>query len=207
MARLSKVDTLLDLTPEQLMQMSRKDLAKNISILSSAANKRLKRLEASGTYSPSAEWVYRHGGKFSVAGKTKNQLLIEFFRVQEFLESKTSTVRGAKKWKRSVKNAVIEAVQKRYADTTPQGRKAIKSAVEKIFTDKEWETRFWDVYSRLTEEYDVKEKYKEVWDDIANAIISEPNKETDDIYNMLSEPYEILYQQTAPKDTGKELML
>lgn len=207
MARQSKVETLLNIDPEMLMNMSRKDLAKNVSILASAGNKRLKRLEQSGVFSPSAEYVKTRGGNFSVAGKNKNQLMIEYFRLSDFMTAKTSSVRGARKWQTNVKNAVTEAVTKRIQPTGKQGRQEIKKAINAIFDDKKKKEQFWDIYSRLTNEYDIKEKYKEVWDNIADAMTAEPNANTDDIFEFLSDEYEANYQQNAPIDLGEELYL
>ena len=206
MARKSKVEMLLSVDPETLMNMSRKDMAKNVSILASAANKRLKRLELSGTFSPAAEYVKTHGGKFSVAGKNQNQLMIEYFRLQSFLESKTSSVSGAKKWQRTVQKEVTEAVLKR-VQPSKEGRQQVVSQIVSIFNDPKKKEKFWDLYSRLSEEYEVKDKYKEVWDDIADAIATEPDATTDDIFELLTEEYEKKYQSKAPSDPGDELRL
>lgn len=206
MARLSKVDTILNITPDKLMAMSRKDLAKNISILASAANKRLKRLELSGEFSPAAEWVRTHGGKFSVAGKNKNQLLIEFFRVQQYMDSKTSTVSGAKKWRRNVEKEVSKSIKARLK-ADGQGGKNIDKAIKEIFSDPEKRSVFWDLYSRIVAEYDVKDKYKEIWDDIANALTAMPNEGVDDLFEFITKSYEEQYQMRAPQDAARELYL
>ena len=205
--RQSRVDVILDLTPQELMNMSRKDLARNLSIVASAGNKRLKRLEQSNTFSPSAEYVKTHGGKFSVAGKNKNQLMIEFFRMQDFMEAKTSSVRGAKKWQSNVKKSVEDAISKKVQPTGKKGRQEIKRAVDAIFNDPEKKAQFWDVYSRLTNEYDIKEKYKEVWQDIADAMTVDTTADTDSVFETLAGDYEALYAENAPQDLGQELRL
>lgn len=207
MARISRVPALLNLTPDQLMNMSRRDMARNISVLASAANKRIVRLEKSGVRSPALDYVKSHGGKFSVAGKTKNQLLIEYFRLQQFMFSKTSTVRGAKSWKRKVEKEVEKAVLLRLDPKDKDGKMDVRKMVRELFQDKDKEQMFWDLYSRLVEEYKVKEKYKKVWDDIAQAITTTPTGETDDLFEMLSEEYEEKYMKNAPKDPGDELRL
>lgn len=206
MAVQSRVEGILNVTPETLMNMSRKDLAKNVSILASAANKRIKRMKQSGEYSPAVDWVKTHGGNFSVAGKDKNQLLVEFFRVQQFLESKTSTVRGAKKWQRSVKKEVGKAIKGRLK-VRGEGAKTIEDSLNAIFNDPKKREDFWDLYSRITAEYDVKAKYKEIWDDIANAMTIDKNAEVDDLFEFITDSYEQKYQLNAPQDTGAELML
>lgn len=207
MARISRVQALLNLTPDQLMNMSRRDMARNISVLASAANKRIVRLEKSGVRSPALDYVKSHGGKFSVAGKTQNQLLIEYFRLQQFMSSKTSTVHGAKSWKRKVEKEVEKAVLLRLDPKDKNGKMDVRKMVRELFQDKDKEQMFWDLYSRLLEEYKVKEKYKKVWDDIAQAITTNPTGETDDLFEMLSAEYEEKYMKTAPKDPGDELRL
>ena len=75
--------------------MSRSELAKVVTILDSAANKRLKRLAQApmGTESIAYQNVMEIG-KFSVKGKNQGQLQAEYKRVKQFLSGKTSTARG-----------------------------------------------------------------------------------------------------------------
>lgn len=71
-----------------------------VSRKASIANKRLVRLENNNlTSSPAYQkWVdYQGGVKFSVKEKDYNQLQQELARVNQFIEAKTSTVRGLNK--------------------------------------------------------------------------------------------------------------
>lgn len=75
-------------------------LKEEVSRKASMANKRLVRLENNNlTSSPAYQkWVdYQGGVKFSVKGKDYNQLQQELARVNQFIEAKTSTVRGLNK--------------------------------------------------------------------------------------------------------------
>lgn len=75
-------------------------LKAEVSKKASMANKRLVRLEKNNlTSSPAYQkWVDYNGGvKFSVRGKTYNELQQELARVNQFIEAKTSTVRGLNK--------------------------------------------------------------------------------------------------------------
>lgn len=74
-----------------------KRLKAEISRKASMANKRVKRLEKNGlTDTPAYQSYVKHGGhKFSVKGKSYNELQGELSRVNHFIDSKTSTVRGA----------------------------------------------------------------------------------------------------------------
>lgn len=69
------------------------------SRLASMANKRVKRLETKNlTDSPAYKKYIDEGGvKFSVAGKSHNELQSEVARMRRFVNSKTSTIRGYNK--------------------------------------------------------------------------------------------------------------
>ena len=74
-----------------------KALKKEVSRMASMANKRLKRLETNElTHLPSYKaWEENGSIRFSVKGKTHQQLQSEYWRLKNFLDAKTSTVRGA----------------------------------------------------------------------------------------------------------------
>lgn len=72
---------------------------KEVSRLSAIANKRIQRLEKNDlTDSPAYRILVENGGaKFGVKGKTFNQVQQEFSRLNRFLNSETSTIRGINK--------------------------------------------------------------------------------------------------------------
>ena len=72
-------------------------LKKEVSRMSSMANKRLARLERNELTDLPAYQSWVDGGsiKFSVKGKDYNQLQSEFWRLKNFLDNKTSLVRQA----------------------------------------------------------------------------------------------------------------
>lgn len=75
-----------------------KKLKREVSRKASMANKRLQRLEKNGLQNLPAysHWVEYGGGvKFGVKGKNYNELEKELARVNQFIDAKTSTVRGA----------------------------------------------------------------------------------------------------------------
>lgn len=77
-----------------------KRLKAEVSRKASMANKRLVRLENNNLTDTPAykKWVdYKGGVKFSVKGKDYNQLQQELARLNNFIDSTTSTVRGANK--------------------------------------------------------------------------------------------------------------
>ena len=73
-----------------------KDIRRETSRLASIANKRIQRLENSDLQSSPAyqKWIDEGGQKFSVRGKDYNEVQRELGRLRQFLEAKTSTIRG-----------------------------------------------------------------------------------------------------------------
>lgn len=73
-----------------------RDYRKEASRLASLANKRIKRLEKNDlTNSPAFKaYIENGGGKFSVKGKTFNELQSEVARMNKFINAQTSTVKG-----------------------------------------------------------------------------------------------------------------
>lgn len=70
-------------------------MKKEANRLASMANKRVRRLEKNNlTDAPAYQQYISSGGKFTVKGKDYNQLQKEISRLQSFLDSSTSTVRG-----------------------------------------------------------------------------------------------------------------
>ena len=72
-------------------------LKAEVSRLASMANKRIVRLENHGFEDSPAyqQFVASGGEKFSVRGKDYNELQKELARVRQFINAKTSTIRGA----------------------------------------------------------------------------------------------------------------
>lgn len=83
-------------------KQTRKEMYKEAKKAIDAANKRIKRLETSGIFSPALESVKNHGGKFSTKGLNRNQLLREYAKAVEFMNMKTSTVTGARAYEKQV---------------------------------------------------------------------------------------------------------
>lgn len=102
----------INYTIKQLQSLSRRDISKIVSKLASAANKRLKRIELAGLedYSSAYRYVKSSGGKFSVKGKSKEELLLEYKRVKGYLspERRTSTLSGTRKVKEENEQKVAD---------------------------------------------------------------------------------------------------
>ena len=76
---------------------------KEASRLASMANKRVKRLEANDLKdAPAYKGYIESGGKFSVKGKTYNQLQVEVARMRTFINANTSTIKGVNKYLKDI---------------------------------------------------------------------------------------------------------
>ena len=119
-----KVKEILNLSDVQINKMSRKELAQVTSILASAANKRINRIEKAGVTSPAVANVKAHEGRFSVKGKNTNQLRGEFARARNFMTNVTSTVKGAKSSARQIeKNLGLGKSNKKSGKAVPSSLK------------------------------------------------------------------------------------
>ena len=96
MAKRGKIKVTKTNTEEQARKQRIRQLKQEISKKASMANKRLQRLEKNDLTNVPAYRQYVQGGgvKFSVKGKSYNELQAELSRVNHFINSKTSTVRG-----------------------------------------------------------------------------------------------------------------
>ena len=97
---IDKADKYIETEAEKKLKRIR-EFRREASRLASMANKRLQRLEGNKlTDSPAYQKLVEIMGdrpRFSVRGKDYNELQREVARMRQFLNSKTSTVRGANK--------------------------------------------------------------------------------------------------------------
>ena len=91
------VREIIDIDISDINKFNEKTLRAAVRTLSSAANKRVRSINAAGIISPAVRAVEQHGN-FTPKGKNRNQLLSEFVRAVNFLKSETSTVAGARKF-------------------------------------------------------------------------------------------------------------
>lgn len=186
--RSNKLSSILDMSLEKVMSMSRRDLAKTVSTLASAGNKRLVRFQKKNITTPATEYIRKHGGKFSVAGKNVFELREEFQRVKSFLESETATVKGYRTWENKI------------ADTLKQNAGIDYNSLTEL-----QKRKFWKVYSKL-EELDSANVYGARYRTSVNQIYEAVKgglkmKDIDTFVNSLNE--EIYAESTADFMTGE----
>lgn len=125
------ISTIASMPTDYILTLNRQELSRLVSRLASAGNKRLKRLETEGLAKLSPA-VYQSKKiskgrtrkskikKFSTKGKTLNELRSEYVRAVNFLNTKTSTVKGTKQYLKNVGNIVksnpSKAEKKRIAE-------------------------------------------------------------------------------------------
>lgn len=118
-----------------------------VSRKASLANKRLARLEKNGlTDSPAyKKFTESGGGKFSVRGKNETELAKELIRINNFIEMKTSTVKGLNK------------VLKDTADRVGVTYKDMKQL-------QEYSAKFFELYNKSMQYLDTVEKMGHAFD-------------------------------------------
>ena len=144
--RATTTSTYLNLDAADLRKMNRNDLAKVVSTISSAANKRIARMEKAGQ--PISDSV----DKFSVAGKSKSELMKEFSRARNFMESKTKSLSGQAYLARETAKGIAERIS---GKTSGKAYETALSNVKNVlqnYSAKDAKSRtFWRAYERLKE--------------------------------------------------------
>ena len=114
--------------PNNFDKMRRDELVKQMQPTIDAANKRIKRLQGMKTLSPALNAVMGGGGKFSLKGKSRNEVLKEASRAIAFINMKTSTVSGAKQFERGFAAKLSNKAQ----NITNEQRKVLFDAFRKL---------------------------------------------------------------------------
>lgn len=136
-----------------------KRLKKETSRLASMANKRLARLESNNLTMMPAYMAWESNGsiKFSVKGKTYNQLQSEYWRVKHFLDERTSTVRQANAFLKQMAEAT--GIQYGSLDELKQSSAMFFELASKI-----------EQYNRTIDESVRAMDYQRIWSEIHNYI-------------------------------------
>lgn len=123
------------------------EFRKEVSRKASLANKRLARLEKNGlTDSPAYKKFMEGGGKrFSIRGKTGSELTKELIKINNFIEMKTSTVKG------------LNQVLKDTADRVGVKYKDIKQL-------QQYSSKFFELYNKSMQYLDTVENLGHAFD-------------------------------------------
>lgn len=96
------IKDIMNIDYNDINKMNEENIKRIASRLVSATNKRIRRLEASNVidYSRAYQQIAKRGGQFSIKGKNRNQTLEVIGEMLHFLKGKTSSVQGAKKFRK-----------------------------------------------------------------------------------------------------------
>lgn len=130
------IQNIMEMSWDEINQLSAKDLKSVTSRLVSASNKRIKRLASTETGKSSFAYqtVEERGRKFSVRGKDTNALRQEFALTKNFLNMKTSTVKGWKEYRGDVTERLTKGLD-----------------IDELSWSERTEKKFWKVYRRFEE--------------------------------------------------------
>lgn len=160
------INDIMNIKPKDFNELSFSDLKKLTGRLVSAANKRVRTFQKYGETSPALEKMEKTGGIFSVKGKDLNELKIEFFRIKDFLQNKTSVRKEWEKIKKKVKEETGLNKQKSKKkpkesekeildisepDFEQQTEMEIESDIKEAKNDEEFLKEFWKTFERLKE--------------------------------------------------------
>lgn len=153
------ISSIVGMSFSEFAQLSKTELRQAVSRLASAANKRLKRLTSSGVVSQALYDVTESGGKFTTKGKGLDELRAEFSRVRDFLESPSSTVKGAKEIEKNIAKDVKSIFGVDFSPT--QIRDIINDYIKTQNYDSKYQAqrlRYAKLYSKPIEVYSTDEK-------------------------------------------------
>ncbi len=171
-----------------------KSLRKEVSRLASIANKRLARLEKNDlTMLPAYEsWSKSGGVKFGVKGKSNREVQREYWRLKQFLDNKTSTVKQANEFlKDMASNTGI--VYNGLADLKAKSKKFFELA-NKI---KE--------YNKMIQKQAEALNYQKIWTQINTAVAKDAINLTDAIStDEQLERFLEYMEQVQPVETQQE---
>lgn len=110
-----KASEYQQITMDQFNRLSMKEAQEALRVMRKAANQRVSRLEKSGVPSPALRSFEAGGPLKPQKGMSRNETLAEVKRAIDFMNAKTSTVKGA----RAVRNKTLSDMGLS-ADATPQ---------------------------------------------------------------------------------------
>lgn len=106
-SRYTSIDEIMQLTLPELRQLTKTELAHMATQLNSAANKRIRRIEQAKQYSPAVASLRAKDKQLKTSRTaSKSQQIAAIRKATEFLQQKTSTVSGAKKYEQKISVAM-----------------------------------------------------------------------------------------------------
>lgn len=174
---------IMNMSWDDINQLSTQELKQVTSRLVSASNKRIKRLAKTerGKSSFAYQTVEERGRKFSVRGKDTNALRQEFKLTKNFLNMKTSTVKGWKEYRKSVEERTGYATENESLN----------------WGERTWK-KYWKVYRRFEETHGGT--YKKGDSDRIQQMLTEimesndKRRSADTFQKMIEDEYKSMYE-------------
>lgn len=197
--RQSKVKKYLNMSSKQISKMSDKELRQAVTILNSAANKRIKRVYQAGLSSGKIDQQLENG-KFSVAGvKGRAALENALVDVSGFMKSKTTTVKGIRSAQQKTFKNLAKVVNKELPEDEKIQTGKLASATDQEL--KELTGLIWSQVDKLSEDKTLGITKKERYSLAAHAYNvatrrSRPVRTKQGLLKNLRKFYESQYQKS-----------
>lgn len=177
---------IMNLTQRDLEKMTDAELRKAVSTLRSTARKRAERVKKAGVFkkgSPAVKELDRGGGLRTVATlKERSEIINEWKRYKKFLKAKTSTVKGAREYKKKLREGLKKGA-------------GLENQTDTIFDNDEQLAIFADVLDDLEESNIYELYYTKYMETLAQTIEKNPNKSKDEIASMVKERVDNWYEE------------
>lgn len=180
------IQNILKMTPLEINSLNTKDLKSVTSRLVSAANKRIRRLAKSSESDiiPAYQSIVKNrGGKpFSVKGKNINELRNEMKKIHNFLNLKTSTIRGWKSLKKDVSKRLGGDFEsndeaKKFWEVYRKLKETEKGAFLIVKSSEQIQQMLYEVILLTDDEDSIIKKIKKNLDQLYESLIENENME------------------------------
>lgn len=183
---------IMNLTQKDLEKMTDAELRKAVSTLRSTSRKRAERVKKAGVFkngSSAVKELDRGGGLRAVATlKERSEIINEWKRYKKFLKSKTSTVKGAREYKKKLREGLKKGA-------------GLENQTDTIFDNDEQLETFADVLDDLEESNIYELYYTKYMETLAQTIEKNPDKSKDEIADMVRERVDDWYEKLK-RDNG-----
>lgn len=162
------VNEILNISPDKLAKLNKRDISRALRTVSLAANKRINRLKSKATktkegYIPKTKgsqintsalnWVTNDGHKRTKFGvkkaSTRNEMLHQIKIIKQFMEMKTSTISGATEVRKDIERRL-------FGKTREQAARTAKNKKAKAEIYRRYETMSKDVWSYYRKFLEIK---------------------------------------------------
>ena len=206
------VKEILNISPDKLMKLNKRDISRALRTVSLAANKRIDKLKKYATktndgYIPkktgkhqistkALNWVTQDGHKRTKFGvkksETRNQMLHQFTQIKQFMSMKSSTVKGAVEVRKNMERLAFGKTREEAAR-----RKKGKSRAQIMAQYENFASTVWSAFRKFLElkgrdPHSYIQGSEAIIESIGNAIVSGKSEDEaiHDAFNKFTDIYE-----------------